>query len=429
MTDTRPHQDTVDAPGEPIRPLSRLETYFTFGFGHFGGQSMLISGDLNIEALNDTCIEMQLRHESLRSIIRKNDQVPEFVATHQPPKSIRVFEGEDLETRSTGREAVFDQTQQLFYVDLLLGDGQARITFFVHHSIADGRHGSAILIEFWSLYVQRIEEGQFPPILTQKFPQSGEYFLNRTQYPGADPSMKADEVLRVPLWDEAALAQKLPPPREPALAKQMTLEKLGRANLARLGNIESISINALVSAALIRAHVRAGDPVPLYFYPVDLRDCVAPPVAPTEATNLLSNAWFGDVEIGPDLVTLARKIHVQFDRDLADGTIHRTRVRNEPTKLLADKSFGGAIHATQLGRIRVPRLPGNLVVDDITSSHASALGPAIYTFLYGREVSVYTIDSLNQRLRVGFLAGSYEKSDELLAYIEDELTAAIDARI
>ncbi|MDO2992249.1 acyltransferase, partial [Mycobacteroides abscessus subsp. massiliense] len=50
-------------------------------------------------------------------------------------------------------------------------------------------------------------------------------------------------------------------------------------------------------------------------------------------------------------------------------------------------------------------------------------------FLYGREVSVYTIDSLNQRLRVGFLAGSYEKSDELLAYIEDELTAAIDARI
>lgn len=150
---------------------------------------------------------------------------------------------------------------------------------------------------------------------------------------------------------------------------------------------------------------------------------------PHRSDQLALNAWFGDVEIGPDLVTLARKIHVQFDRDLADGTIHRTRVRNEPTKLLADKSFGGAIHATQLGRIRVPRLPGNLVVDDITSSHASALGPAIYTFLYGREVSVYTIDSLNQRLRVGFLAGSYEKSDELLAYIEDELTAAIDARI
>ncbi|SIH65850.1 hypothetical protein [Mycobacteroides abscessus] len=159
MTDTRPHQDTVDAPGEPIRPLSRLEAYFTFGFGHFGGQSMLISGDLNIEALNDTCIEMQLRHESLRSIIRKNDQVPEFVATHQPPKSIRVFEGEDLGTRSTGREAVFDQTQQLFYVDLLLGDGQARVTFFVHHSIADGRHGSAILIEFWSLYGLFMIEG------------------------------------------------------------------------------------------------------------------------------------------------------------------------------------------------------------------------------------------------------------------------------
>lgn len=44
MTDTRPYQDPADAPGTLIRSLSRLEAYFTFGYGHFGGHSMLISG-------------------------------------------------------------------------------------------------------------------------------------------------------------------------------------------------------------------------------------------------------------------------------------------------------------------------------------------------------------------------------------------------
>ncbi|CPS60212.1 Phthiocerol/phthiodiolone dimycocerosyl transferase [Mycobacteroides abscessus] len=53
----------------------------------------------------------------------------------------------------------------------------------------------------------------------------------------------------------------------------------------------------------------------------------------------------------------------------------------------------------------------------------------MYSFLYGREVTVYTIDSLNQRLRVGFLAGNHEKSDELLGHVEDELTAATGTRI
>ncbi|SKI22995.1 phthiocerol/phthiodiolone dimycocerosyl transferase family protein [Mycobacteroides abscessus] len=429
MTDTRPYQDPADAPGTLIRSLSRLEAYFTFGYGHFGGHSMLISGELDIQALNDTFIEIQLRHESLRSVIHKDGQIPQFVVGHQPPRPIRIFEGEDLYTRPTGRQAAFDQTQQLVYVDLLTGEDHARVTFFLHHAIADGRHGSALLNEFWNLYVQRVEEGRFPPAGTQRFAQSGEYFLNRTQYPSADPTVKADEALHAPLWDEAALAQKVPPPREPALANQITLEKLGRASLARLSHVESISINSLVSAALIRAHVRSGYPVPIYFYPVDLRDCVTPPVGPTEATNLFSNAWFGDNEIGPDLVTLARKIHIQLDRDLTEGTIHRTRVRNEPTPLLSDKSFTGAVHATHLGRIRIPRLPGNVLVRDITPCFASALGPAMYSFLYGREVTVYTIDSLNQRLRVGFLAGNHEKSDELLGHVEDELTAATGTRI
>ncbi|SKE88701.1 Phthiocerol/phthiodiolone dimycocerosyl transferase [Mycobacteroides abscessus subsp. massiliense] len=130
MTDTRPYQDPADAPGTLIRSLSRLEAYFTFGYGHFGGHSMLISGELDIQALNDTFIEIQLRHESLRSVIHKDGQIPQFVVGHQPPRPIRIFEGEDLYTRPTGRQAAFDQTQQLVYVDLLTGEDHARVTFF-----------------------------------------------------------------------------------------------------------------------------------------------------------------------------------------------------------------------------------------------------------------------------------------------------------
>ncbi|MGL6234465.1 MAG: phthiocerol/phthiodiolone dimycocerosyl transferase family protein [Segniliparus sp.] len=418
--------EATRAAGGRIRTLSRLETFYVFGSGQFTGGSALVSGELDLEALDEAFAELQRRHEALRAVVRKAGPVPEFVWTDRPPARIRVFEGEDPRTRPTGQGAVHDQAEQLSYVDVVPGGDHTRVSFFCGHTAADGTHVSALLAELWGLYTARVQTGGFPPAEVQAFPQSGEHYLNRRQYTGSDPNALAPEAPSESTWNEPLLFGENPPPRSsPELSELRRLGKADRGALARLARVEGVSTNSLVAAALIRAHVRAGEAPPLCIYPVDLREHVVPPVGSTEATNLLGRAYFGDVETGPDLVALARRIQDKLAGDLADGTIYQSWIKTEPDPLLLDKAFGCVLLLTHAGRLRIPPLPEGLSLVDIQPCYSFAFGKDMYATVFGREYTGYAVDAVDQQLRIGRIAGKFDKNAEILSYAEEELRAAI----
>lgn len=100
-------------------------------------------------------------------------------------------------------------------------------------------------------------------------------------------------------------------------------------------------------------------PIP-YVYPVDLRFVLAPPVAPTEATNLLGAASYL-AEIGPntDIVDLASDIVATLRADLANGVIQQSGLH-----------FGTAFEGTP------PGLPPLVFCTDATSFPTMRTPPA-----------------------------------------------------
>ncbi|MFD6400282.1 acyltransferase [Nocardia sp. NPDC060249] len=325
-----------------------------------------------------------------------------------------------------------DPGAQLAYLDVVLAEeDRARVTLFVHHSVADAGHCVELFTRLWGYYTDYVETGKIgdtatvvaePETAAGTYPASLELLLaqrgiRRGQRSGleavARPLVVADAVSGIERPEAA--------PATLARPERIQLDTVATARVLEMARAHAVSVNGLVTAAVLRAYsdLSGADRVACV-YPVDLRRRLDPAVAAEAGTNLSGLAAFAtDAADTADLVVLARRIGTSLHNDLADGVIEQS-VLHFPDFFGPDRihSTAGHIALTNTGTVPTFRAPGGLILDDYEIVYLSAHprpstgASAAVTFL------VYTYLG---RLTIGRLGGG-ALAAELLDAVASELS-------
>ncbi|MFD3745773.1 acyltransferase [Nocardia sp. NPDC058633] len=344
-----------------------------------------------------------------------------------------------------------DPEAQLAYLDVVLAEeDRARVTLFVHHSVADAGHCVELFARLWGYYTDYVETGKtevgIPAAVVigidavhadmnsvvaesatgadaaRKYPVSLEALLaqrgvRRGRRSGLEtltrPLASADAVSWVER-SEAAPAALVRPER-------IRLDTVATARVLEMARAHAVSVNGLVTAAALRAyaHLSGADSVSCV-YPVDLRRRLDPPVEADAGTNLSGLAAFSaDAVDTEDLIVLARRIGTSLHDDLAEGVIEQSVLHFPdffgPRRI---HSTAGHIALTNTGTVPPFRAPVGLILDDYEIVYLSAHprpstgASAAVTFL------VYTYLG---RLAIGRLGGG-TLAAELLDAVAAELS-------
>ncbi|MEU7769244.1 acyltransferase [Nocardia sp. NPDC049190] len=318
-----------------------------------------------------------------------------------------------------------DPAAQLAYLDVVAsGADRWRVTMFAHHGIADAGHCVALLSRLWDFYTD-IVEGSPISVVPQDYPKPLEWYVT-TRGITRSAASGFEDVTRPLCTQERAVRADDAEPASRTLARPLRV-RLGRAATARiveLGGRPGVTVNGLVTAALLRAYATetARGALPLgCLYPVNLRTRLDPPVAAAAGTNMAGVASFAaEVDSATDLIELARRISGRLARDLSEGVVHQS-VLHFPDFYGATRihSLAGHIAVTNTGIVPAFRTPAAIELTDYeivyVSAHPrpSAGASAAVTFL------VYTFAA---ELTVGML-GSSAHAQGLLAAVRAELTA------
>ncbi|WP_103350693.1 acyltransferase [Amycolatopsis sp. CA-128772] len=208
-----------------------------------------------------------------------------------------------------------DQSRALSALNVVRDGDEAGVCLAVQHSVADAHHATAILSTLWSCYTD-VVEGVALDLPRQPYPRSLEDLL-------AERGIHAD-------GPPAAGPPPAVSPAEPVVRHvvQHRLSEAETAALADLGHREKVTINGLVSGAILLAEAELRD-MPLtdlvYRYSVNLRNRLAPPVGATEGTNVLGGVGFKvTAGMAPDAVVIGQAIGEQLRAGLTDGSVQRS---------------------------------------------------------------------------------------------------------
>lgn len=403
-----------------IRDLAPSEAVHAYG-RLYVGYSCLCAGNLDLRALDDAFAELQRQHTHLGSVIRETGSGFEFATNNDLPAKVRIFAGEDPHVQATGWSAVFDQTKQLAYLDTIPSGEHTRVTLFLHHAIADAHHALALLEELWDRYTCLVENDDSVPTEQQPFPAALEHLLATREYPGGEISSG--------LQPPPELLARLPYVTRPhvLLPTRTRLSKAETKALIKHGHDTGVTINALVSAAIIQAH--ASPPALAgYTYVVDIRSRVTPTVAPIEATNMVRSTVFKPAGNEENLMSLAHRIGDQLATDLASGVIH-SGVAEAAMSAEAAQQSGSTVTAvgSNWGRIAPLRTPTGLRIIDFQSYFPpNPLFKALED-LAGAAFEGHVITTYDQQLNIDNFAGeSSDQAQPRLHRISDKLRDAID---
>ncbi len=209
-----------------------------------------------------------------------------------------------------------DQSRSLSALNVVRDGDEASVCLAIQHSIADAHHATAILSALWSCYTD-VVEGVPLDLVRNPYPRSLEDLLAERGIHANGP------------------ATPLPPPpaanRPDPVVRHVVQHRLTEAEttaLANLGHREKVTINGLVSGALLLAEAEVRD-LPLtdlvYRYSVNLRSRLTPPVGATEGTNVLGGVGFKVTDgVAHDAVPIGRAIGEQLRAGLADGSVQRS---------------------------------------------------------------------------------------------------------
>ncbi|MFD3706095.1 acyltransferase [Nocardia sp. NPDC058658] len=335
-----------------------------------------------------------------------------------------------------------DPGDQLAYLDVVLAEeDRARVTLFVHHSVADAGHCVELFARLWGYYTDYVETGaivtradvtamettaaqeQTRPGTAPEYPASLEALLAQRGIERGERS-GLELVTRPLVVAEQARAERTDPAM-PTLARpaRVQLDPVATARVLELARAHAVSVNGLVTAAVLRAYADlSGADRVTCVYPVDLRRRLDPPVAAEAGTNVSGLAAFAataaDTE---DLIVLARRIGTSLHNDLADGVIEQSVLHFPdfygPSRI---HSNAGHIALTNTGTVPTFRAPAGLILDDYEIVYLSAHprpstgASAAVTFL------VYTYLG---KLNIGRLGGG-ALAAELLDAVAAELSWA-----
>jgi acetyltransferase len=178
---------------------------------------------------------------------------------------------------------------------------------------------------------------------------------------------------------------------------QHRLSAAQTAAIAELGHRERLTINSLLSGAILLAEAEIRD-LPLtelvYRYSVNLRSRLTPPVGSTEGTNVLGGVGFKvSPDLAPDAVTIGRAIGAQLQAGLADGSIQRSLLDMLSRPLPGGKPWDPSlalkvVSVMNWGQVPMMRTPAGLRLTNFHSAsrmrEASALGGYVVNTFDGR---------------------------------------------
>ncbi|WP_139359971.1 acyltransferase [Mycobacterium sp. D16Q16] len=330
--------------------------------------------------------------------------------------------------------------------------GKFRVTFLLHHAIADADAALAYLHDVWKLYTERtrrvngvVRLVSAPP--PHPIPVSAETLLRARGYgePASRQMMDLRPAYRGPQWVWTALR----PRRAQRARVQLSVEQTDR--LLDVGRAHGVTLNGLVSAALVLAEREMSGkselPVALSSF-VNLRSRIDPPVAPTEGTNVLGIAeMILEVSRGSDALDLARRVVADIHDGLRTARIHHTAfVRGDIRRALSLMRryfllvpMGGlvptftAIQITNWGRVSEFTTPDGMDIHDFrcgvelhpVSAFVATRGIAMV------EGRIYFVTSYQGRLSIDFteLVTSTNSARSVEQILRDEIEKLIPAKV
>jgi phenolphthiocerol/phthiocerol/phthiodiolone dimycocerosyl transferase len=329
--------------------------------------------------------------------------------------------------------------------------GKFRVTFLLHHAIADADAALAYLHDVWTLYAERTRRanGVVRPMGTppHPIPASAETLLRARGYtePASAPMMDLRPAYRGPEWIWTALR-----PRRAQRARiHLSVEQTDR--LLEVGRAHGVTLNGLISAALVLAEREISGKSELSVAMssfVNLRSRIDPPVAPTEGTNVLGIAeMILDVGRGSDALDLARQVIADIRDGLQTNRIHHTAfVRGDIRRALslARRYFllvpmGGlvptftAIQINNWGRVSEFATPAGVDINDFRCG--VELHP-VTAFIATRAVAmvegrIYFVTSYNGRLSIDFtkLVSGENSARRIEQILQTEIEKLVPAKV
>ncbi|WP_446225180.1 phthiocerol/phthiodiolone dimycocerosyl transferase family protein [Nocardia sp. IBHARD005] len=433
-------------PEDVVRVLEPSEQRFV-RHATFTGRSVTVLGELDAAALGAAFAALQRAFPILVCrIVEDGDENGILLRPgHIEAVGAWVSFGDPDEVRIPAESV--DPGAQLAYLDVVLAEeDRARVTLFVHHSVADAGYCVELFARLWSYYTDYVETGKIAAGTARGLGTTPADAVTGAREPETDPGVAQE----YPASLEALLAQRgirrgprsgletvtrpltaadpvrgversEPAPATLARPARVQLDTVATARVLDMARAHAVSVNGLVTAAVLRAYADlSGAERVSCVYPVDLRRRLDPAVTAEAGTNLSGLAAFAtDAAATEDLIVLARRIGTSLHNDLADGVIEQS-VLHFPDFFGPHRihSTAGHIALTNTGTVPTFRAPAGLVLDDYEIVYLSAHprpstgASAAVTFL------VYTYLG---RLNIGRLGGGALPA-ELLSAVAAELS-------
>ncbi|MFM9034241.1 MAG: phthiocerol/phthiodiolone dimycocerosyl transferase family protein [Mycobacterium sp.] len=382
-----------------IRKLARSEEMFA-ETQNFVGLAAHIEGTLDIDALQDAFDLLLQAHPVLNGHLEKApDGRWEIVLDELMHPGLEVIElhGPD----QTAPAPLFDQTAAFVQLRVIVRDGRAQPTFYIHHSLADGHHQFSLIEELFLFYTDLVTTGTARPVTVHPVPDSLEKVL-------ADRGVGKRERSGLERFLPALFKYELPPSRRAASETNPAVPQLIPMVSCTLGIAESekiidfcrankLGLNSLLSAVILTAEWQVREtpniPVP-YVYPVDLRYVLSPPVSATESTNPVGIAtYLAQIRKDTDVADLARDINETFKNDIADGVIQQSFLHFSPQYAGNAPGLPDVVMFTDNGIVpAIPTPPGL----EVTGSHGE-----LY-FAVGAGIEIYTAKIFGGHLEIEY---------------------------
>jgi NRPS condensation-like uncharacterized protein len=357
--------------GSVIRKLHPSEAGFA-AYNMFSAVTVDILGELDIDAMSDAFDAVLQAHPVFASHFEQDSEgFYQIVADDLLHSGIWIVDDADG-MRSPDVATKLDQSVSLINLQLILREGGVELTLFVHHAIADGHHLAALLEELSTRYTNVLDTGDPGPIVPQPAPLPMEVVLqqrNVKKLPTSGGERFYPFINAYDLPPQKPTFSSAPGPMRsvPVVRCRLTTEET--ADLIEFSREQGLSLNTLVAAAILITEWQFREiphiPIP-YFYPVDLRYILSPPVGATESSNLCGlGSYVAHISPDTDIVDLAMDITETFRSDLANGLIQQSVLHTGSAIEIQEQTDGlpPIVFCTDISSLPSPTIAGLEVRD------------------------------------------------------------------
>lgn len=367
---------------------------------NFVGLAAHVTGPVDIDLLSEAYEALLEAHPILTGRLeRLPDGRHQFVTDDLMPDGIEVIELDGPDAQPPAPH--FDQTESLVAMRVIIRDGQAQPTLYVHHAVADGHHMYALIEELLSFYTDLVTAGRIGDVTVEPAPESIEAVL-------ADRGIEKQKRSGIERFMPAMFAYDLPPTRRAATADTPAAPVKVPMASCRLSEPETdaivafaqandLTLHAVLSAAVLMAEWqlrgKLNIPVP-YIYTVSLRYFLSPPISATGCTNPVGLAtYLAEIDHKTAVLELARDIADTFQADLSDGVIQQSRLHFSPQYVGNPPGLPDVVVLSNNGLVPPVRTPPGV---EVTTTHGE-----LY-FAVSAGIDIYFTQIFNGQLNIEY---------------------------